>query len=288
MMDFKKFLSRMIISSALRMGRGMSAAACCLLILGASWSCSSDDDGETSNTNPQFIHSTFASAESPDWYVDWTASDLAPDWQEPESYTYECSMNMLVTLAPELLPLSTDDDRMAIFINGDCRGVSERNVYASNGEIVFLIHAKGSDEEVGRNMEMRYYSGGAHQLFLTSSVPVFTPNNIIGEEAFSIDIDPVTSSTKFPYFTELNVILPNELPFTVTDNDQMAIFVGDECRGVCANGKDAYTGWKGTVSQRQENEQAHVRYYSAEKGGIYILSEPFTLNGKLQHFDATF
>ncbi len=285
MMDFNKFLSSTIISSALRMGRGMGAAACCLLLLGASWSCSSDD---SSDATSQFAHSTFTSAESPNWFVDWTASDAAPDWQEPESYTYECSMNMLVTLDPELLPFSTDNDRMAIFINGDCRGVSERNVYADNSEIVFLIHVKGSNEEMGLQMEMRYYSGGAHQLFIDGGTPPFTPNNIIEGEAFSSNFNPINSSTKFPYFTELTVMLPNELPFTVTDNDQMAIFVGDECRGVCISRKNAYSGWKGSVSQRQENEQAYVRYYSAEKGGIYILSEPFTLNGRLQSVDAKF
>jgi len=271
------------------MGWGVSVAACCLLLSGALWSCSSDDDEASApapGPEPQTSHSTFVSAGMPNWFVDWTYTDPMPDWQEPLSYDYECSMYLLVTLTDELRYFSTDQDRMAFFINGTCRSVSERNLYAGD-EVVFLVHVKGSSEEADAPMEIRYYSGGAQQLFISNAAPPFTPNNIL-DQAFVTGLNAAGHGAKYPYSTDLTVILPDELPFTISADDKMAIFVGDECRGVCEYAPEYYPGWKGTVYQRQTDEQAQVRYYSAEKGGIYIFSEPFTPNGTMQRLEVTF
>ncbi|MBO4801419.1 MAG: hypothetical protein J5545_06075 [Bacteroidaceae bacterium] len=244
------------------------------------WGCSSSDDDSSS-------HFTFTPATAPAWDIDWTWNDPAPDWQEPSATQYECSMNMLVDLNSTLRPLSTDADIMAMFINGTCRGISRRNVYP-DGKVVFLLLIKGASQETGEKMELRYYSAGSQQIFVDSGIPPFTPNNLM-DEAFSVLLFPQCSSTKYPLYTELTVMLPDVTPFTVTEKDIMAVFVGDECRGICSRDEEElFPGWKGDVFSRETGETAHVRYYSASDGGIYIFNPPFKLNNLLQQYNVTF
>lgn len=246
------------------------------------WGCSSDSSDENGSSRATF--SPVASA--PDWHVDLTWHDTAPDWQDPSSTQFECSMNLLVELGHQLVPFSSPGDQMAMFINGECRGVSYRNV-TDDGTVVFLLHVKGTSEESSQPMQIRYYSAGASQLFINDEVPTFTPNNLM-EEAFQLVFDPQTTSTKYPELTELTVYLPAELPFNVSEDDRLAVFVGNECRGVMVDGGELYPGWKGDVYGLQQGEKAQLRYYSAEKGGVYVFSEEVTLNGNLLGVSVTF
>ena len=244
------------------------------------WGCSSSDDDSNSQ-------STFTTSAKPLWAIDWTWNDPAPNWQEPPATQYECSMNILVELGIEFLPYSTDDDQMAIFIDGTCRSVSKPNVYPG-ASVVFLLHIKGTSQEAGHEMELHYYSAGAKQLFVDGDMPPFTPNNLM-DESFQLIFTPEGKSSKFPLFTVLTVNLPETTPFDITSDDLMAIFVDDECRGLCWRDEyDLYSGWRGCIQRRQSEETATVRYYSADKGGIYTFTPPFKLNDNLQEINVKF
>ncbi len=286
----KKWSSwRRFASASISTTLSLATVAGCALLITVAWGCSSESEepSETQLTErPNLKHYVFDQAEEPDWHMDWTGNDVEPVWKEPESSKHECSMNLLQTLEPELIPWSTDEDRMAIFINGECRSVSERNVQP-DGNVLFLNHIKGTSEEAGAPTETRYYSGGAHLLFITEASPMFTPNNFV-DDTYTIIFSPIGCSTKFPVFTELNVLLPDELPFHATEQDRMSIFVGDECRGICFLGGDIFPGWKCVVNQRRKMENASLRYYSAEKNGIYAFTDSFQLNDRLQAIDILF
>lgn len=243
----------------------------CLILL---CSCSSDDDKQSTTFN--------VLPSPPLWTIDWMWHDEAPAWQSPAPTKFECSMYMLVELDQNLQPYSTDNDQMAIFINDECRGVSYRNVYP-DGHVVFLLHVKGNSTETEEEMELRYYSDGMHQLFVSNAVPPFTPNNIL-EEAFQMILELGDGSTKYPYRTELNVELPESLPSTPSEGDKMAVFVGDECRGICNYNKVIYNGWRGVVFSYEPGETAQVRYYSSDKGGVYTFGQTFVLNNDIQTF----
>lgn len=188
------------------------------------WGC--NDDNEEVGKNSTFV----ASASRPVWQIDWTWNDGSPDWQDPASTQFECSMNVLVELDDCFLPYSTVGDKMAMFINGECRGVSFRNVI--DGErVLFLIHVKGRSEETSQHMELRYYSAGMKQLFIDYNMPMFSPGNLM-DEAHQLILTPAGCSTKYPIYTEIYVRLPEQMPFTFSPDDQMAVFVGDECRGI--------------------------------------------------------
>ena len=55
------------------------------------------------------------------------------------------------------------------------------------------------------------------------------------------------------------------------DGDCVAVFVGNECRGVGTVEKPF------TVFRTDENETLQLRYYSAQKGGVYTLTQTVTL-----------
>ena len=60
-------------------------------------------------------------------------------------------MNMRLRLVDDMAPYSTEDDRLAVFINGECRGVSYRSKMA-NGKVFFLLHINGDSKEAGNKM----------------------------------------------------------------------------------------------------------------------------------------
>jgi hypothetical protein len=244
------------------------------------WGCSSDE-----NDNNQSLFGS--SPTRPAWKIDWTWHDEAPNWQEPPSTKYWCNMNLLVELLGDFLPYSTDEDQMAVFINGECRGVSYRNV-TKEGRVMFVLFVQGDSGESGQPMQLRYYSSGMRQLFVDSSMPPFFPNNLIEEEKYQLTMTPIGNGTKYPVYTDLTVIMPENTPFNVSNDDIMAVFVGDECRGICKRNEELYSGWKGNIHGKQQGETAQVRYFSAEKGGIYTVAQTFTLNNTLQQINISF
>ena len=238
--------------------------------------CSSDSDDHLADDS--IFRATFAKAEKPSWTIDWSSNDKTPDWQDPASTSFECSMDLLVKLEEQYLPYSTDNDMMAIFYGDECRGVSYRNVM-ENGGVTYLLHAKGSSEEIGEPMTLYYYCDQLHLITSPLWRPFFTPNNLTFD-AHQLTLTLQDGNAKYPYSTTVLIKSSKELPFVMTTNDEWGIFVGDECIGV---GKPAYTqdseGWQLVAYCRDFSKQAQLRYYSADKGGIYTFDKPFPLNG---------
>jgi hypothetical protein len=249
------------------------------------WGCSSDSDGDNDNGSKQNFTQTPVS-QKPTWKIDWSSDVAAPDWQDPDPTKYECSMNLLYELDEETAPFSTDDDMMAVFMNGECRGVSYPN-RMSDGVVAFLLHVKGSSEETADQMELRYYCAGLRHMTITYGVPPFIPNYLM-DETYESDLNIGNGSQKYPLLTELSVLLPEKLPFTVYDDDMLAVFVGDECRGIGSYDPELFTGWRVNVYSAHEDEEAYVRYYSAQNDCIYTFPKTFLLNGMLQCEEITF
>ena len=252
-----------------------------MTVLTLLWGCSSDDDNNNNNNGQTGNHSTVTTVSTkPDWKINWMSNATEPDWQDPPSSKFECSMDVLVELDDEATSYSTDGDVMAVFIGDECRGVSYRNKMSS-GTVAFLLHVKGSSDEIGDPMTIHYYNDGAHHLSITDGVPLFTPSNLM-DETYQFVLGLWDGSHKFPIYTELEINLPEELPFTVSSEDMLAVFVDGECRGLGGCELDDFSGWRVLVMSEKKNETAQVRYYSAEKSCIYTFNQTFTLNGFLQ------
>ena len=269
--------------------------ALALIALGAMvCGCSSSDDNDNKNNNQANFTSL---SERPDWYVDFTANTVAaPEWTEPSEDNYEHNMLVLLTLEQSLVRFSTDDDMMAAFVNGECREVCPRSVSENGDSIYFLMCIRGhgneyseeDDEEgVSEKIELRYYSGGAKEIFASKEPMFFVRGDYIRE-----NFTPYLSvyGGKFTVKTNLDITLPDEQPFTKNTGDLIGFFVGNECRGVIdmsepTDGSHYYT----TLYGRAENEIVTVKYYSAEKKGVYTAKGTIsTNNNDITNFNLIF
>lgn len=235
--------------------------------------CSSDNDDPHKDERP-----TFTAAQRPNWEIDWSSDVARPDWQEPDPTKFECSMDLMATLDDSFLKYSSDNDLLAVFLNDECRGVSYRNVM-KNGGVTYLLHVKGSSEEVGQPMELRYYCDNLHLMSSpTSWRPTFEPNNLM-TSAYQWVLRPGDGNTKYPNNTTVFIEHSNELPFTITPNDLLGVFCGDECLGVAEPEPSASVTWQIEAYSNSTTNHVQFRYYSADKGGVYTFPIAITLNG---------
>ena len=252
-----------------------------MAVLTLAWGCSSGNDEK----EEQWNNSTFALSEKPTWMVDWTSTDSKPDWKNPDPTKFDpnSSMSYLVELDEELTRYSTDNDLMAVFINEECRGVSTRNLSAS-GKVRFLLHVKGTGVEAGQPLKVYYYCDKLHSLSILPTF-AFVPGNLISK-TFSTILHAGTGSLKYPVCTLITASMPQALPFTISGNDMLSVFVGSECRGV--GQKNADGTWLLTAYSAQKGETAQLRYYSAEKGGVYTILKTIKLEGVSQQENISF
>lgn len=223
------------------------------------WGCASDDK-EKYDSNV-----TFSVADKPSWMVDLTGNEERPDWTTPDPAAYECEMFVLVRLQDELIATSSDDDCMAVFIDGQCRGLTQVRNAAKGGAYYFLLKVNGNNEDLQASLTLSYYSAQLKQVFTLSGIDSFVPERTVG---FKEDYVPalIDGCSKYPIQRKLTVTLKPSAPFNVMSDDQVAVFAGDECRGA------GQVGTTFTIFAREEGELMQIRYYSAYKGGIYTYT----------------
>jgi hypothetical protein len=234
------------------------------------WGCSSDS---SDGGNYTFTTSTAR----PDWAIDWYNNEPAPNWEEPNKNLFEHSMYIILTLPENLVPFSTDDDLMAVFINNECRSVAKASPLEDGSKVYFVNTVRGNDTDKEVYFTLKYYSGGLRHTFVIDGTDQYVPDLILGlDEDFVPNI--MAGSTKYPYQMVIEPTLTGLVPFTPSPDDQIAVFVGNECRGV-AQPQDALTI---VVYGRHEGEEATIRYYSAKQQAIYTFNEQLTIQAMSQ------
>ena len=265
----------------------------CIIMIAALtilWSCSSSDDGSASSepqTQPQEENSLFTASEYPDWAINWKWFETTPTWQETDrsQYADQCSMQLRVVLDEGLASYSTDADKMAVFMGGTCRGLSKRSVLEQDGKVVFLLNIEGDEQEIGSNMELRYFNAQLTHIFTNKNLPPFEPDNLWGDK-YDVVQKIGMGSAKYPSSTKLTVVLPEELPFKANNGDCVYVFVGKDCRGVFkTRNENAFSGY---VFSNKKEETAEIRYYSVDKQGYYTIKETFILNNDEQSVSIKF
>lgn len=239
------------------------------------WSCSSSDENDNNDNGGLTGTSSFMASQQPQWQVDMNDNQQPPQWEAPDPSKYECKMIVMLRLQDELVPYSTDDDVMAVISNDECRALSKRDGNAQ--KVYFVINVHGNTSESGGNFRLCYYSGGLKQLFQldTPQNTFFNERNVGIDNDFSPPL--LDGATKYAVKTKVNVSFPltNGDPI-LTENDQLAVFVDGECRGV---GK---AGQPFTVFTNSTGERGELRYYSQKRGGIFIAAKRLTLTGEPQ------
>ena len=247
--------------------------------LAMAWGCSSSGDDDIANENggdspsSQFTATMIKTEKEPDWQIDLTMDDEAPEWTAPDASNFESSMTVLVKLSEPLVPYSTDDDRMAIFVNDECRAVSVRNmnVLESYKEVFFVLNIRGTaSNENADEYVLKYYSGGAHHLF-TISDPNAARAFVSEYIRTDFETDMLYGNHKYPVKVLANIMLPFDypVPYIDYDNDLIGAFINGECRGLVRPGPDKFI----TILTDKIGEYVELRYYSSVQGAIYIMKD---------------
>lgn len=249
-------------------------------VLTVAWGCSSGNDETPNGGDFTGSASTFKVANAPAWVVDMYSNQEQPQWQSPTPALYENKMIVMLRLQEELVPFSTDDDLVAVFVGDECRALSHRS---GNGDaIYFVLNIYGNSGTDPEQFALCYYSGGLKQEFWRRGENGFLNELNIGTESDFV-IDLMTGTTKYARQTVFVVNPKAKEGVTIdADADRIGVFVNGECRGV---GKP---GIAFNVFHQQDETQAELCYYSSSKGGIFTQTAPLTLDAGYQTINFDF
>ena len=246
----------------------------------AATACGSDDPetpatAETPQTPATGGLTESAQAAAPHWTVQWQGTDERPAWQTPDMTAYECSMMGLVTLCPALMPTASADDMIAAFVGNECRGVCNLSLDKEDGaekqECFGFLFLRGNTGDAA--VSLKYYSARLKR--------VFTVNNCFemiadGDFGFNEDLVPAfDEGGPYACAETIGVRLPDGVPFTPGDGDELAVMCGSECRGTVASLADGLYRLK--VYAHTPDEPLTLAYYSAAQGKVYRTTQPLTL-----------
>lgn len=229
------------------------------------WGCSSGDDETSSNG------STFVGSGKPAWSVDLTGNEEAPSWLAPDPTKFESSMFIMVKLQEELIPYSTNEDRLTVFIGDECRAVPAEPNKDDEGNVFFVLKIRGNSSDRAVSFTLCYYCALLHQIFDLEGQETF-----VSELTYGVDADFVPplleGCKKYPAHQLVKVNLPANLPFAQAEGDMIGAFVGNECRGVGRADQPF------TVFCTSPEESFQLRYYSETRAGVYSFHQDFKVS----------
>ncbi len=223
-------------------------------------------------------------ATQPMWDIDWNATDERPDWKDPDFSDYENWMIVMVKM-PELLSrYISPDDMMAVFINGELRGLSsvatefnrdESGIAQQSTYFIIKVYSNATKEKT-ETIGFKYYSSELHHLFAVEDTDPYIPE---GELGVSSDYEPpiLKGSSKYPILTTLTIKFQIdqtvEEPFVAAPLDFIGAFVGDECRGTAYVGQGYnFTGYITVpLYSKEVGEPITLRYYSSIKNAVRVF-----------------
>lgn len=258
------------------------------------WGCSkSDDDDVNKNENTNNaggIHGQKV-ANAPRWTFEMVppAGDIEgkPDWKEVDFYNYENNMTAIVFVSDIFDVDLTDDDRMAAIVDGEVREVCAPVDYhipdIEETLKCFMLYIPFETDE--DDVELQYYNAQRNQTYRGKDWFSLKDDTVGDDELCVFTLRPMIAS----YF-----VLPSHVPFTPTKDDELAVFMGDECCGVGELRElDMEDCWLvQAFDMNRRYEKAHIRYYSADTKTVYRtedfleirtnlkLNEPDTLKFK--------
>ncbi|MBR1378739.1 MAG: hypothetical protein IJ557_06385 [Bacteroidaceae bacterium] len=238
--------------------------------------CSSDDEPKTNG------YTIVTVGEAPSWQVDWQGNDPRPDWQEPNIQEYENWSIMKIQIEDALKSYTSIDDRLALFVADECRGVQGPAVLVGSTETnttIYLLKAWGNEDD-GQQLlvTLKYYNARLKQVFARTATITYHLGKELGVDE---DLIPqfTLGSTKYPVVTSFNpTALLTKAAVTPAIGDIVAAFVGDECRGV---GRWTSDNLPLTILGRSEGESVSIRYFQAATGNIYTFPDAFKTNTQL-------
>lgn len=235
------------------------------LVVGA---CSCSDDTDKDGVVVTKIN------EAPVWAVDWTSDQHRPDWTQPDASAYENWTIVMVQIEEALQPYVTDDDLMALFVNGELRGIASPAVAKGDsqaGSTGFVMKVYGNESGTETvNMSLRYYNARLRQIFTLSDNFTLSSDETTGTDEDYIP--PFTmGSEKYPMMKTVDVETILTLLDIEIESGMIAAFVGSECRGVAPVEKSGSSQL--VIYGRKSGEKMMLKYYNEVTKTLYTITD---------------
>lgn len=212
--------------------------------------------------------------EAPVWEVDWTSDQQRPDWTQPDASAYENWTIVMVQIEEALQPYVTDDDLMALFVNGELRGmaspaVAKGDSQAGSTKFVMKVYGNESGNETV-NMSLKYYNSRLRHMFTLSDDITLSSDETTGTDEDYIP--PFTmGSEKYPMMKTVDVETILTLLGIEPESGMIAAFVGGECRGVAT--VESYGSSKLIIHGRTQGEKIMLKYYDEVTKTVFTISD---------------
>ena len=213
-------------------------------------------------------------SEAPVWEVDWTSDQQCPDWTQPDASAYENWTIVMVQIEEALQPYVTDDDLMALFVNGELRGmaspaVAKGDSQAGSTKFVMKVYGNESGNETV-NMSLKYYNSRLRHMFTLSDDITLSSDVTTGTDEDYIP--PFTmGSEKYPMMKTVDVETILTLLGIEPESGMIAAFVGGECRGVAT--VESYGSSKLIIHGRTQGEKIMLKYYDEVTKTVFTISD---------------
>lgn len=265
-LSIKSHLQRYLLPSPQGRGLGVGLLLLASLVVGA---CSSDDD------STQAAYTETALSEAPVWQIDWSNNQERPNWTDPDfSSIYENWTILKVQIEEALQPYASEGDLMALFMNGELRGLAKPAVIVGGDQssyTKYLIKAWGNETGSDTvNMSLQYYSQTLKHLFtLTEDISLNSDVTTGIEDAYVPEF--TLGSAKYPVqkMVDVESLLTKVGLTPVSGNSAVAAFVGEECRGTVPLSASGSTQL--LIFGRNAGESVSLKYYDATAGKLYTI-----------------
>lgn len=201
--------------------------------------------------------------QKPNWVAisNYKKLEQAPDWKVTNT---SITQSMTATIAfGDSLPTIEKDEVLAAFADDECVGVT---TYNDESKRFYLYIREPQNGE--KNISLAYYSSNEQNVRYWPNSIIFATDKILGTPNNPLVLKKEDSVVGYPYSRSLMVTLPGEI-CTFEPDDEIAVFVGDECRVATVNQKFGNNMVIFKLPFNNEQEIAHVRYYSSQNHRIY-------------------
>lgn len=245
-------------------GRGLGVGLFVLLLGLLFVACDSSDSEDLGYTESE-------QEAVPVWAMDWTNNQEKPSWTDPDNSIYENYTILKVQIEKPLMPYVSEGDMLAIFINGELRGMATpaQTLSGQKEPGKFLLKAWGNESGTETvNMSLSYYSQTLKHIFTLSGDINLDSDETTGiEEAFVPEF--TLGPAKYPVVKAFNAAsLLAKAEIKPAAGDRLAAFVGDECRGICPSVTNAPSL---TVYGRAAGESITIKYYQTSTSKLFTF-----------------
>jgi hypothetical protein len=168
---------------------------------------------------------------------------------------------------------------MALFVNGELRGLASPAVIVSTGQTdngKFLMKAYGNESGTETvNMSLKYYCQQLKHIFtLTDDINLNSDESTGIDEAYIPEF--IYGSDKYPVVKTVVVeSLLTKVGITPVEDNVIGAFVGEECRGTVTLSASGRTEL--IIYGRTDGESVTLKYHDAAKGVIYTIADTVKL-----------